>query len=398
MVSGGTVALPSLLAWWGLSGIQTDETFVPPSLVGSDIKGPLNLLLFGLDLRRNAGPCALIRSDSIVLVHIPAAHDKVYMISLARDTSELPDGRPLPVPDMEENGFVAWDGLKLTEVFQFGAAERVPQSVCQYYYRRDDSEKGIGRSVQLSMSTINNIVPGGLQWHGAAVINFEGFKKVLEAIGGVRMYVDTEVTSIHYDKNGTNHEGEWGYLAKNLSPAKEQQLRAKGAMVYTVGWHDLTPWQALDYSRQRDYLADGSADYGRQRHQQQLLFAIADKIMSKDVMTNLGTVNKLKSAAGDALTIRLMGAPIEDWVFTLRNIRTDDIIMIKTPPPPGGGCCYPARNWNGERLTEDHIELLKAVHDDTVDQFLMSHPNWISTSGAPPGSGAEASAAAGPGG
>ena len=61
------------------------------------------------------------------------------------------------------------------------------------------------------MKTINNLVPGGLKFNGAAIINFEGFQKVLEAIGGVRMCVDVETRSVHYDKDGKYHRNEVAY-------------------------------------------------------------------------------------------------------------------------------------------------------------------------------------------
>jgi anionic cell wall polymer biosynthesis LytR-Cps2A-Psr (LCP) family protein len=197
-------------------------------------------------------------------------------------------------------------------------------------------------------------VPGGLKFNGAAIINFQGFKDVLKAIGGVRLCIDVETRSIHYDKNDKYHT-----MVYDVSQRK----------VYKKGCQNLKYWEALDFARQR-HLTDG--DYGRQRHQQQLLMAIFRKLASKGTLTDIGKVRELQRVAGDLLTLDLGKTDIIDWVFTLKALSPDDVIMIKT----NGGKLNQIGNGN-ERLSEQSIELLKAVHDDTVYDFLVKHPDWI---------------------
>ncbi|GAB3944610.1 hypothetical protein GCM10027614_35070 [Micromonospora vulcania] len=48
----------------------------------SDIKGPLNLLLVGIDPRT---PTAAPLADSIMVLHVPATMDRAYLFSLPRD-------------------------------------------------------------------------------------------------------------------------------------------------------------------------------------------------------------------------------------------------------------------------------------------------------------------------
>ena len=87
---------------------------------------------------------------------------------------------------------------------------------------------------------------------------------------------------------------------------------------------------------------------------------------------------ELQQAAGDLFTLDLGKAPIEDWFFTLQSLRADDVTMIKT----NGGKTYPLPGGN-ERLTEETMELLKAVHDDKVFDFLARHPDWIASAREP---------------
>jgi hypothetical protein len=82
-VSGLTVVVPKIAAAWFTSGIDKIDA-IPDELKGTDISGPINFLLLGMDDREGEGVDGA-RADSIVLVHVPAAHDRVFMISLPRD-------------------------------------------------------------------------------------------------------------------------------------------------------------------------------------------------------------------------------------------------------------------------------------------------------------------------
>jgi anionic cell wall polymer biosynthesis LytR-Cps2A-Psr (LCP) family protein len=215
------------------------------------------------------------------------------------------------------------------------------------------------------MLTISNLVPGGLRFNGVAVINFDGFDKVVEALGTVFMCVDTDTYSIHYFPNG-----ERAFPDLDLSHGEGQTVGKH----YPIGCYDMQPWEALDYSRQR-HIPDG--DYGRQRHQQQLLKAIVKKIASPDTITNFNTIRQLQAAAGDLLTLDLGDTAIEDWVLTLSGLRSDDIVMIKT-----NGGKFNSELVDGiyrEYLSDESLELLKSVQTNTVIDFLSTHPDWVAT-------------------
>jgi LCP family protein required for cell wall assembly len=269
------------------------------------------------------------------------------MISLPRDAE-------VAIPDYPKTKFTGFRD-KINAAFAHAAV--TPDG------HRDPSPDGRARGTELTIKTINNLVPGGMTFNGAAVINFDGFQSVLDAIGGVYMCVDEDVWSIHYLANGT----------RTYADLPEYQAKASGKH-YTKGeCRDMLPWEALDYSRQRYYLADGDGDYGRQRHQQQLIKAIVKKVSSGDTITDFGTITKLRKAAGDLLTMDLGNTNIEDWVLTLSKLRADDIVMVKT----NGGQFANIPGTSNEQLTPDTLQLLKAVQDDTVFDFLTTHQDWI---------------------
>jgi anionic cell wall polymer biosynthesis LytR-Cps2A-Psr (LCP) family protein len=336
--SGLAVVVPKVLANWATAEIPKDD-LIPDELVGANIDGAINLLLLGMD-ERSTNKTEPIRADTMIAVHIPKAHDRIYMISFPRDMQ-------VPIPDYPPTGFVGYRE-RINAAFAFGA--RTPDG------KPDASPAGRRQGAALTMQTINGLVPGGIKFNGAAIINFEGFQKVLEAIGGVRLCVDVETRSIHYDKSGKYHRYEVPYDQRK---------------VYPVGCRNFTAKQALDYSRQRHF---PTGDYVRQQHQQQLLMAIFKKLTSKGVLTDLGKVRELQKVAGDLLTLDLGKTDIIDWIFTLKGLGAEDIVMIKT----NGGKLANIQGTSYQRFTEETRELLKAVHDDTVFEFLTRHPDWIS--------------------
>jgi hypothetical protein len=92
------------------------------------------------------------------------------------------------------------------------------------------------------------------------------------------------------------------------------------------------------------------------------------------VLTDVPKLLALQKAAGDLLTLDLGGVPPEEWVYTLKSLGSNDLVMIKT----NGGKFTSAGDGN-ERFSEDSLSLLQAVSTDTVMDFLTSHPDWVAT-------------------
>jgi hypothetical protein len=235
------------------------------------------------------------------------------------------------------------------------------------------------------------MVEGGLQWHGSAIIDFAGFDKVVDAIGNIQICVDFGGLVDSDDKNGDNEEiwsihrfADGTYLPNamastaynNYGGASERATRPQRAH-YTEGCQELAPWQALDLSRQR--VQFGTGDYGRHQMQQALLKAIVAQVASPDTLTNFNTIGRLQQAAGDLLKLDLGGHPVEDWVWTAKDLRSDDMVSIKTyggAPPPGISRMVGGQAISFQRVDAELVDLLKAVQTDTVADFLSRHKTW----------------------
>lgn len=134
-------------------------------------------------------------------------------------------------------------------------------------------------------------------------------------------------------------------------------------------------WQALDYIRQRKNLESGEGDYGRQRNQQRLLLAMASQAVSRDVVTNFNKVDSLLQAAGDAVIVDTNNVPMIDFLFTLRNLRPDDLVLLRT----NGGDYNPIQihGQSAEQLTPESMLMFQAASHDTMAQFVLGHPDFL---------------------
>jgi anionic cell wall polymer biosynthesis LytR-Cps2A-Psr (LCP) family protein len=337
VASGVVVVVPKMLAAWAFKDVKQVEVLPDPP---KTIDGPINMLLLGMDERTGAEAEGAIRADSIIIVHIPATHDRAFLVSLPRDSE-------VAIPPYPQTHFAGMSAAKINAAFAMGATKNG---------QPDSSPEGRGRGAALTAMTIDKLVPGGLKFNAVAILNYDGFLSILKVLGGVDMCVDEDVYSIHYDRNGKK--------------ATHGDLPDGVGKHYPVGCYHMQDWEALDFSRQR-HLADG--DYGRQRHQQQLIKAIIKKATTMGVLTDVPKLLGLQQAAGDLLTLDLGGVPPEEWVFTLKSLGSNDLVMIRT----NGGKFTSAGDGN-ERFSPESLSLLQAVSSDTVMDTSRSS-DWVAS-------------------
>lgn len=321
---------------------------------GSTIKGPINILMVGIDVRPTGGADAGARSDTIVILHIPASHDQGYLVSIPRDWR-------VPIPPYPKTGFRGWT-TKINAAFDEG-------------YRGGGTElEKRGRGVDLLAQTINKQT--GITFNGAAIIDFGGFEAVVHALGGVDMCVDQRAHSIHlaHDRNGRIVRVWFDDKAKRvrgIPPGGEPLVHEKGC-------RRMSAQLALDYSRIRYGLKN--TDYDRQRHQQQLIKAIAKKATSSGVLTDPGKLNRVISAAGKAFVLDTNNVPAQDFLFTLKGLAANDLVMVKT-----NGGTYNSVKVDGqsfEALSPESLAMLSAIRDGTLADFLITRPAFVQSTGA----------------
>ncbi|PZV95152.1 transcriptional attenuator, LytR family [Micromonospora phaseoli] len=303
---------------------------------GADLKGPIDMLLLGVDARERWAADD-VRADSIIVLHIPATHDQAYLISIPRDTEAR-------IPAFSKTGYQG--GVeKINAAFQAGA----------------QNGGGWEGGAQLMAQTIKGMT--GVSFDGAAIINFGGFKNVIDALGSVRICPKQEVTSIHMSY--VDGKPMWNADAKKTG-------KTRTPVVHKKGCQEMEGWAALDFSRQRYGLKN--SDYDRQQNQQQLIKAMAKKATQEGSLTNLGKLNGLIKAAGKAFILDTGGVPVEDFVFTMRGVTGNELIMLKT-----NSGTYNANGNGNEALSEQTLDMFRAVRQDKLAEFVFYNPEVISS-------------------
>ena len=341
VVSGTAVVGGRVLASRYESSVNKQTLLAPaarvtdaPAQRQSTIVGPLNYLLIGSDLRAD-NPEDGQRSDTIIIVHIPASLDRAYLVSIPRDLR-------VHIPAFPPTGFTGGTE-KINGAFQHGG--------------------GGNGGVQLLSQTLTELF--GIRFDGAAIIDFGGFQKAVQLLGGVDMCIDVRTVSHHigHDKNGN-------FLAPYDGPDGEHRNLASTPVVYEPGCQHLAAWQALDYVRQRKGLPNG--DYDRQRHQQQFVKAVFDEAQAQNLTSNPIKLDQFIRAVGSSLTVDTNGVSIDDLVFGLRQVRPASMRGIQVPSAPQmiGGISYVIQD-------PAAIGLYQALKNDTLEDWVSHNPTWL---------------------
>ncbi|NUT02507.1 MAG: LytR family transcriptional regulator [Hamadaea sp.] len=277
LVLGGLALVVALLIGGGVwlygvnlnSKLQKTDPF--SSIVGDrplkTVDGAMNVLLVGSDSRdpdTDMSQASSWRADTIVVVHISADHQHAYLVSIPRDLYVyIPKTPGAQYGDTyaKINASFAWGGLPM------------------------------------AVQTVENY--SGVRIDHVVSIDFGGLKEVVDALGGVDMYVDRTIKSIH-----------------------------KPFRTFQKGNRHFDGAEALDYVRQRKQFPDG--DFARMRHQQALLKAMLDKATSAGVMANPGKLNAFLQTLTKAVTVDKDFA-LTDMVLQFRSMSSDKLTFLTSP-------------------------------------------------------------------
>jgi len=262
------------------------------------VDGAMNILMLGSDSRNpdndrtNADKS---RSDTIILMHIQADHKHAYLISIPRDLY-------VPIPGHDRD--------KINSAFAYGG-------------------------LPLVIRTIEGFTDVHIDH--LALIDFAGFQAVTDALGGVDLYIEQTITSIH-----------------------------KPFRKFTKGMNHLNGAEALDYVRQRYQFSDG--DIGRARHQQQFLKAVMDKAASSGTLSNPAKLNSFLQAVTKAMTVD-KDFSLTDMALEFHNLRGNDLTFL-TSPFSG----FDTVDGQSVVLSDKQkaVALYRAVVNDTVAQYVAS--------------------------
>jgi LCP family protein required for cell wall assembly len=254
-----------------IPGIMSAEKLPPserPTVVSPKA---MNILLVGSDSRApqqttgtggTAGGVSPIgqRSDTIMLVHLTADRKAAWVISFPRDSW-------VDIPGYQGK-------YKINAAFAFGGPS-------------------------LLIRTLEKLTAVHIDHF--AEIDFDGFKAMTDAVGGVDVRVDHSFSAGKYS--------------------------------YNQGIQHITADEALAFVRDRYNQPD--ADFGRIRNQQAFLQALIARAKSRGIYTNPFALNDLLNAMTSSISVddRLSGAQMRSIALSLRSAGTH----FMTVPVSGTG-------------------------------------------------------------
>ncbi|MFC7302833.1 LCP family protein [Streptomyces monticola] len=203
-------------------------------VLGSDSRAGANKDLAGGDTGGTA------RSDTTMIVHIPAGRSKATAVSIPRDTL-------VTRPACKTSG---GSSLPESQRVMFNSVYTAGGPSCV-------------------VKTVESMT--GIRMDHYVEVDFAGFKELVDALGGVSVTVDQ---AIHDKESGLN---------------------------LTAGTHKLDGTQSLAFVRTRHGIGDGS-DLGRIGLQQKFLLAVLSEIKTQGVLSSPTKLYGIADAATKALT------------------------------------------------------------------------------------------------
>jgi LCP family protein required for cell wall assembly len=273
-----------------LPGVGAMPTDSAGATVAQPVGNGTNYLIIGND----AGPDRVgARSDVMVLVHVPEDRAKVQLVHFPRDLW-------VSIPDRGK--------AKLNAAYAYGGAP-------------------------LLVRTMQNML--GITIDHVAMLGFEDFKNITDAVGGVDVQV-------------------------------EEASQGDGK-VFRKGVQHMDGETALVFVRQRYMLSEG--DISRGKRQMAFIEALMQKTLSADTLTNPLRLKDFIAAATDNLTVDrgLDVGTMRGEAFAMRNLRPGDIVRI-TAPFTGFGTSPDGQSI--DIVDEARMKQLgEALRTDTMDSY-----------------------------
>ncbi|AQT81696.1 transcriptional regulator [Mycolicibacterium litorale] len=287
--------------------------------------GDENFLIVGVDTRTGANgdmgagttaDAEGARSDTIMLVNVPADRKRVVAVSFPRDLAITPmkcqawdsdTGKYGPVYDKQTGEWsdeYRYTETKLNSAYAFGGPKCLVKVI----------QKMSGLSINRFMA-----------------VDFAGFAKMVDAVGGV------EVCS--------------------TTPLEDYEL---GTVLASAGRQTLDGHTALNYVRARQVTTEFNGDYGRIKRQQLFLSSLLRSVISKDTLFSLSKLNSVVNMfIEDSYVDNIRTKDLVDLGQSLQGVNAGRITFV-TVPTTG----ITDSDGNEEPRTDDIRALFDAIIND----------------------------------
>lgn len=261
---------PALMQGFGHLLLANEKT-----LTGQD-KDRVNILLLGIGGEGHDGANL---TDTIIFLSYQPSTKKVALLSIPRDLL-------VQIPNY------GWGKINAVNAI---AEKHEPGS-------------GGAKTTAFVSALLNQDIPYSIR------IDFNGFNKFIDALGGVLVYVDKSFTDYQY-------------------PTIDDKYQT---ISFKAGWQRMNGETALEFARSRHGNNMEGSDYARSQRQQKILQAVKDEMLTSGALANPATITNLLSIVASHVQTNLGANDLIGMMALARDAKTDNIVH-KTLDPASGG-------------------------------------------------------------
>jgi len=256
LIGGTLLMLIMFTKIFGLFGIPNylglvgDFVFTPRSKIQS-FQGRTNLLILG---KGGADHTAPDLTDSIMVASISVEKPSIVLISIPRD---------IWIPSIR---------AKVNSAYYWG------------------KQKQDGGGIIMAKSVVEDIV--GIPIHYGLVLDFSGFTKIIDVLGGVKINVEREFTDSKYPISGKENDA--------CNGDKEYKCRYE-TITFSEGGQTMNGETALKFVRSRNAEGDEGTDIAREARQQKIILSIKNKALSLSTLLSPKKIISLYKAVKEVI-------------------------------------------------------------------------------------------------
>lgn len=212
-----------------------DFILTPASRIAAD-NGRTNILVMG---KSGKGQTAPDLTDTMIVLSVSHTKPDISSISFSRD---------IWIPEIR---------AKINSAYYWG------------------NQKNPGGGINLAKETVGKIL--GIQIQYGVVIDFSGFKDIVDVLGGINVNVEHSFTDTNYPIAGKENDTCGGDITYKC---RYETIH------FDKGIQFMNGETALKFVRSRMAKGDEGTDFAREARQQEVIQAIKEKVLSQQILLN----------------------------------------------------------------------------------------------------------------
>lgn len=249
----------------------------------------VNLLLLGVGGGNHEGPNL---TDTIIFASLDPQTTRVTLVSIPRDVW---------IPDLD---------AKINSAYVHG------------------DEKQAGSGLLMSKTVVSNVV--GQQIDYAVKIDFSGFEKAVDAMGGLDIDVANTFDDYAYPIGGKedepcgHSEEKIASLSAQIASGSATELEAFPCryehLHFAKGPTTMDGVTALKYVRSRHALGKEGSDFARSKRQEKVISAFKEKLFSVGTLLNPVKLSELVDILQGSIETDIKGSEYDDFVKLAKKL------------------------------------------------------------------------------